>query len=104
MSKILPLNYWRKYFLFTVMYRLINNNNVPLKTSTRTTRFNNGPVVHYDTPHTTRCQKLPFFIAASEWNNLTAEIRLSSKIDNFKNIIKNLLLEQYKMDNTIPVL
>ena len=47
-------------------------------------------------------QKLPYFVAASQWNDLTAEIRLSPTIDNFKNIIKNLLFQQYHLDNTVP--
>ena len=101
-SKMLPLKYRRNYFLLTVTYRLINTGNITLKIPNRATRFNNGPVVQYDTPHTTRCQKLPYFIAAHEWNKLTSEVRLSPTIDNFKNIIKNLLFEQYHMDNTIP--
>ena len=101
-AKILPLRYRRKYFLLTITYRLIKTGKINLKIPTRNTRFNSGPVIQYDIPRTTRCQKLPFFVAASQWNDLTAEIRLSPTIDNFKNIIKNLLFQQYHLDNTVP--
>ena len=101
-SKILPMKYRRIYFLLTITYRLINTGNMPLKNPVRNTRFNSGPVIDFEVPHTTRCQKLPFFTASSEWNKLIVETRLSPSIDNFKNIIKNMLFEQYHMDNTLP--
>ena len=75
---------------------------MPLKNPVRNTRFNSGPVIDFEVPHTTRCQKLPFCTASSEWNKLTVETRLSPSIDNFKNIIKNMLFGQYHMDNTLP--
>ena len=101
-SKVLPLKYRRKYFLLTVTYRLIQTGNMPLKDSTRNTRYIRGPVIDFDVPHTTRCQKLPYFTACTEWNNCKAETRLSPSMDNFKNIIKTILFEQYHVENSIP--
>ena len=98
-AKILPLYYRRKYFLLTIMYRLIQNGLIPIKVSTHDTRQNRGPVVDFEIPHTTRCQKLPFYSAAILWNSLPAETRLSPLLDNFKNILKNILFEQYHLDN-----
>ena len=98
-SRILPLSYRRKYFLLTTLYRLIQNGCISLKATMRDTRYNTGPVIDFDVPHTTRCQKLPYYTAAILWNSLPVESRLSPSIDNFKNIIKNMLLEQYHLDN-----
>ena len=82
-SMILPLNYHRKYFLLTTLYRLIHNGCISLKAITRDTRYNSGPVIDFDVPHTTRCQKLPYYTAASLWNSLPAETRLSPSMNNF---------------------
>ena len=101
-SKILPLKYRRKYFLLTITYRLIKTGIMPLKDTMRNTRYNSGPVIDFVVPHTTRCQRLPYFAACIEWNNLKAETRLSPTLDNFKNIIKNILFEQYLAENSIP--
>ena len=76
---------------------------MPLKDPVRNTRFNRGPVIDFNVPHTTRCQNLPYFVAVSKWNNLAVEIRLSSSIDDFKNIIKNMLFEQYHAESYIPM-
>ena len=40
-------------------------------------------VIDFDVPHTTRCQKLPYYTAAILWNSLPVESRLSPSIDNF---------------------
>ena len=53
----------------------------------------------YEIPHTTLFQKLPFYYAETQWNSLSPEIRLSPLIDNFKNIVKTKLSEQYHLDN-----
>ena len=60
-SKILPLKYRRKYFLLTIIHRLIKTGSIPLKDSIRNTRYNSGPVIDFVVPHTTRCQRPPFF-------------------------------------------
>ena len=102
LSKILPLKYRRKCFLLTITYRLIKTGIMPIKDCTKITRHNSGPVIDFRVPHSTRCQKLPYFAACMDWNNLKAETRLSPSIDNFKNIIKSNLFEQYHLDNSIP--
>ena len=66
------MKYCRIYFLLTITYRLCNTSIVPLKNPERNTRFNSGPAIDFNVPHATRCQKLPFFTASSEWNNLKA--------------------------------
>ena len=98
-SKIMPLYYRRTYFLLTIVYRLIQTKCISLKPATRDTRYNSGPVIDYEIPHTTRCQKLPFFYAATQWNSLSPEIRLSFLIDDFKNIAKTKLFKQYHLEN-----
>ena len=94
-SKILPLYYCRTYFLLTIVYRLIQTKYISLKPATRDTRYNSGPVIDFEIPHTKRCQKLLFYYAATQWNSLSPEIRH----DNFKNIVKTKLFEQYHLDN-----
>ena len=81
------------------MYYLIQTKCISLKPATRDTRYNRGQVIDYEIPHTTRCQKLPIYYAATQWNSLSPEIRLSPLIDNFKNNDKTKLFEQYHLDN-----
>ena len=33
----------------------------------RDTRYNSGPIIDYEIPHTTKCQKLPFYYAAIQY-------------------------------------
>ena len=98
-AKILPLHYRRTYFLLTTVYRLIQTNCIPLKPVIRDTRHNAGPIINFEIPHTTRCQKLPFYYAATQWNSLPSETRLSPTMNNFKNIVRTKLFEQYNIDN-----
>ena len=98
-QKLLPLHYCRTFFLLTIVYCLIQTKCIFLKIAMRDTRYNSGPVIDYEIPHTTRCQKLLFYYAATQWNSLSPEIRLSPLIDNFKNIVKTKLFEQYHLDN-----
>ena len=88
-----------KSFIESRLQQWSQNGLLPLKTAVRDTCFNRGPVVDFEIPHTTRCQKLPYHSAIILWNSLKAETRLSPSPENFKNIVKSLLFEQYRLDN-----
>ena len=64
-----------------------------------TYRNKSKPVIDDVIKKTTRCQKLPFNYAATQWNSLSPEIRFSPLIDIFKHIVKIKLFEQYHLDN-----
>ena len=98
-TKGLPQNYRRTYFLLTTVYRLIQTNCITLKQVIRDTRHNAGPIITFEIPHTTRSQKLRFYYAATQWNSLPSETRLSPTMNNFKNIVRTKLFEQYNIDN-----
>ena len=58
-------------------------------------RYNSGPVIDYEIPHTTRCQKLPFYYAATQWNSLSPEmttLRILIKPSYLNNTIWNILI------------
>ena len=95
-SNILP------FYYHTLVYRLMQTKCISLKLATRDTRYNSRPVIDYEIPHTARCQKLPFYYTATQWNSVSAEIKLSPLIENFKNIVKTKLLNNTIWTILIP--
>ena len=98
MRESIRLSVFVKSFIESRLQQWSQNGLLPLKTAVRDTYFNRGPEVDFEIPHPTRCQKLPYYSAVILWNSLKAETRSPSP-ENFKNIIKSLLFDQYRLDN-----
>ena len=84
--------------MLNLAHRLITTGQINQVTAQRETRHNAASVLQQYVPQNEIIGKSPTFVTRSLWNSLPVDIRNIKEHEQFKNVIRNMVNNEYVRD------